>query len=175
MAEKQDRIMTHDDVRNLLAVVIAEHARFDSSPPPEDALTPGEELTFSMFSELLYGLRVRDLSGQEPKQLLPVDVEVECGQGRLNVMGRPHHGRYVEVIYAGLDPVEKPIPEGHPPFYIDIDHPLLVVAVRVLDKHHNPLLVSLVNNTVTPDDVGSVGAGPASDHHSEHATPSQAS
>jgi hypothetical protein len=174
MPEKQEPVMTHEDVRKLLAAVIAEHRAFD---PPEPNPIPVDQLTFSMFSELLYGLRVHDLSGSAPRQLLPVTVEVVRGQGKLKLNSRPHGGKSIQVLYAGKDPVLHSIPgtDHHPPLWIDVSHPALVVAVRVLDANDAPILVSFVDNTVKPTGVGHAAEEPVPAHSSAYAEPSQAS
>lgn len=174
MPEKQEPCLNYEDAKMLLAAAMAEHSRY-AAPEPEP-ISPGNQLALSMFSELLYGLRVRGLDGDAPKQLLAVDVEEICGQGKLKLKSRPQAGKRVEVVYAGKDPVKKPIPEtGNPPITIDIDNPGLVVAVRVLDTNDHPVLVSFVNNTVTPGVGAAAVEQPTPAYSAEYATPSQAS
>lgn len=107
-------------------------------------LTPGQELTLSLFSELRYALGTPSLTNAPTRQQMPVEVTAD---GFL-VFGRtpPAWATDMIIVRRGRIDESLPLPDCNPPRPIPIDCSDGVIAVKLLAADE-VRLVSFVTHT----------------------------
>jgi hypothetical protein len=90
-----DRLMTREDVKNLVAEVLEQHQQ-------PAVLKDGNALTLSVFSELQFALGSQNLDGTGPvKQRLPAEITTN---GFLEFPeATPHWARRIVAVHRGRE------------------------------------------------------------------------